>query len=157
MPLRKTAASSAAVPLPMSMRLLLRTWSLAISLQASSVTTGLLTSIVPMIHHTIRMDQSGHLKMDVIREPDRFRQAIPSAVTKATVPTMGALFARTPCLMRQPTAPIWAQIHLATSSVGLGAVSKTVRVAQAVHLLVIRMGTDAPVTAAANVIATSSA
>jgi hypothetical protein len=92
-----------------------------------------------------------------LTEPDRFLQAIPSAVTKATVPTMGALFARTPCLLRQPTAPIWAQIHLAIGSVGLSVVLTTVRVAQAIHLLVIWGGTDAPVTAAANVLATSSA
>jgi len=139
------------------MRLILRTRSLAIYLQASSTTTGLLTSIVPEERSTKRVDQSGHLKMDVIQEPDRFLQAIPNAVTKATVPTMGALFVRTPCLLRQPTAPIWAQIHLATSSVGLGVVLKTVRVAQAIHLLVIWGGADAPVIKAANVIATSSA
>ena len=67
-------------------------------------------------------------------ELDRLIQAIPSAVTKATVPTIHALYARILWPERQTTVLIWAPILLATWAAGPSAALQMVRHARATVL-----------------------
>lgn len=103
------------------------------------------------------MGRSGHQKLAATRELDQFLQAGLSVVTKATVPVIHALLARTLWQMRQPTVPIRLPMKVVMSAVGHRVVSMMVRNAQTTLLVATLGGTRKPATAAPTATAVISA